>query len=128
MSPTSTGFVASPRAAMRATRSWKGASAPSPSTAARAAANGGPKPRLPTPLGAVLREDLAVAGRTGTLSARMRRTAAAGRCQAKTGTLTGASNLAGYCVSANGHVLAFAIFTDGIATRLAHTLQDHLAI
>jgi D-alanyl-D-alanine carboxypeptidase/D-alanyl-D-alanine-endopeptidase (penicillin-binding protein 4) len=82
----------------------------------------------PTPLGAVLRSDLAVAGRSGTLRRRMRGTAAAGRCEAKTGTLEGASNLAGYCTSANGHVLAFAIFTDGIATSFAHTLQDQMAI
>jgi D-alanyl-D-alanine carboxypeptidase/D-alanyl-D-alanine-endopeptidase (penicillin-binding protein 4) len=82
----------------------------------------------PTPIGAVLRGDLAVAGRTGTLERRMRGTAATGRCRAKTGTLTGASNLAGFCTSANGHVLAFAIFNDGIPVPFAHTIQDHLAI
>jgi serine-type D-Ala-D-Ala carboxypeptidase/endopeptidase (penicillin-binding protein 4) len=82
----------------------------------------------PTPLGKVLREDLAIAGRTGTLERRMRNTAAAGRCRAKTGTLTGASNLAGYCTSSNGHMLAFAIFNDDIPTSYAHTIQDHLAI
>jgi serine-type D-Ala-D-Ala carboxypeptidase/endopeptidase (penicillin-binding protein 4) len=82
----------------------------------------------PTPIGAVVRSDLAVAGRTGTLERRMRGTAAAGRCEAKTGTLTGASNLAGYCSSANGHVLAFAIFTDAIPVSYAHTIQDHLVI
>jgi D-alanyl-D-alanine carboxypeptidase/D-alanyl-D-alanine-endopeptidase (penicillin-binding protein 4) len=82
----------------------------------------------PTPNGAVLREHLAVAGRSGTLALRMRHTSAAGRCQGKTGTLTGASNLAGYCRSASGHDLAFAIFTDGISTRAAHTVQDHIAI
>jgi serine-type D-Ala-D-Ala carboxypeptidase/endopeptidase (penicillin-binding protein 4) len=82
----------------------------------------------PTSTGAVLRGDLAVAGRTGTLARRMRKTAAAGRCQAKTGTLTGASNLAGYCQAANGHLLAFAIFNDGIATEAAHLFQDHIVI
>jgi D-alanyl-D-alanine carboxypeptidase/D-alanyl-D-alanine-endopeptidase (penicillin-binding protein 4) len=82
----------------------------------------------PTPIGVVLSEDLAVAGRTGTLQRRMRGTAAAGRCRAKTGTLTGASNLAGFCTSANGHVLAFAIFNDAIPVPFAHTVQDHLAI
>jgi D-alanyl-D-alanine carboxypeptidase/D-alanyl-D-alanine-endopeptidase (penicillin-binding protein 4) len=69
-----------------------------------------------------------VAGRTGTLAFRMRHTGAAGRCEGKTGTLTGVSNLAGYCLSANGHTLAFAIFTDGISTEAAHTFQDHMAI
>jgi serine-type D-Ala-D-Ala carboxypeptidase/endopeptidase (penicillin-binding protein 4) len=82
----------------------------------------------PTALGAVLREDLAVAGQTGTLSRRMRHTRAAGRCRGKTGTLTGVSNLVGYCQSSNGHQLAFAIFNDGIATEAAHTFQDHMAI
>jgi serine-type D-Ala-D-Ala carboxypeptidase/endopeptidase (penicillin-binding protein 4) len=82
----------------------------------------------PTAAGAVLRGDLAVAGRTGTLAHRMRNTGAAGRCQGKTGTLTGVSNLAGYCQAADGHLLAFAIFTDGIEIEAAHVLQDHMAI
>ena len=82
----------------------------------------------PTPAGAVLREHMAVAGRTGTLALRMRGTGAAGRCQGKTGTLTGASNLVGYCQSAGGRLLAFAIFTDGISTSAAHVFQDHIAI
>jgi len=82
----------------------------------------------PTPIGQVLREHLAVAGRTGTLAERMRNTGAAGRCEGKTGTLTGVSNLVGYCQASNGHLLAFAIFTDGIATETAHVFQDHMAI
>ncbi len=81
-----------------------------------------------TPIGAVLREHMAIAGRTGTLSFRMRGSAAAGRCQGKTGTLTGVSNLVGYCQSSAGHLLAFAIFNDGIATEAAHIFQDHMAI
>ncbi len=81
-----------------------------------------------TPDGAILREHMAIAGRTGTLSERMRHTAAAGRCEAKTGTLTGASNLAGYCSSADGHTLAFALFNDGISTTFAHVVQDHITI
>jgi D-alanyl-D-alanine carboxypeptidase/D-alanyl-D-alanine-endopeptidase (penicillin-binding protein 4) len=81
-----------------------------------------------TPIGAVLRDSLAVAGRTGTLELRMRDTRAAGNCQGKTGTLTGVSNLVGYCQAADGHTLAFAIFTDGIPTETAHTFQDHMTI
>jgi D-alanyl-D-alanine carboxypeptidase/D-alanyl-D-alanine-endopeptidase (penicillin-binding protein 4) len=81
-----------------------------------------------TPEGQILREHMAVAGRTGTLALRMRHTAAAGRCQAKTGTLTGASNLAGYCNSANGHTLVFAVFNDAVSTTFAHLVQDHIAI
>jgi len=82
----------------------------------------------PTPIGAVLQGSLAVAGRTGTLELRMRHTGAEGRCQGKTGTLTGVSNLVGYCQAADGHTLAFAIFTDGIDVETAHTFQDHMAI
>jgi serine-type D-Ala-D-Ala carboxypeptidase/endopeptidase (penicillin-binding protein 4) len=82
----------------------------------------------PTQAGAVLRSHLAVAGRSGTLVHRMRTTAAAGRCQAKTGTLIGASNLAGYCRSVSGHTLAFAFFDDGIEVELAHAVQDQMAI
>ncbi len=82
----------------------------------------------PTPLGTTLREDMAVAGHSGTLSERMRGTAAAGRCQGKTGTLTGVSNLVGYCQDAAGQYLAFAFFNDGIATETAHVLQDNMTI
>jgi D-alanyl-D-alanine carboxypeptidase/D-alanyl-D-alanine-endopeptidase (penicillin-binding protein 4) len=81
-----------------------------------------------TPLGTTLRSDLAVAGQTGTLSERMRHTPASGRCQAKTGTLNGVSNLAGYCESEGGDILAFAFFNDDIETYEAHTIQDNMAI
>ncbi len=82
----------------------------------------------PTPLGALLRASMAVAGHTGTLEKRMRGTRAAGNCQGKTGTLTGYSNLVGYCQAANGHLLAFAFFDDAISTELAHVVQDHMTI
>ncbi len=82
----------------------------------------------PTPVGRVLRGDLAVAGQTGTLAERMRGTPAAGHCEGKTGTLTGVSNLAGYCQAADGHLLAFAFFNDGISTDFAHELQDNMTI
>jgi D-alanyl-D-alanine carboxypeptidase/D-alanyl-D-alanine-endopeptidase (penicillin-binding protein 4) len=81
----------------------------------------------PTPAGALLRGALAVAGRSGTLSHRMRHSPPAGRCQGKTGTLIGVSNLVGYCSSQSGHRIAFAIFTDGISTQLAHAIQDRMA-
>ncbi len=80
------------------------------------------------PFFGVLKGDMAVAGHSGTLERRMRGTTAAGRCHAKTGTLTGASNLAGYCNTVGGHLLAFAIFNDGISTEAAHAFQDHMAI
>ncbi len=76
------------------------------------------------PLGAVLRGALPVAGHTGTLRLRMRGTWASGRCQAKTGTLIGASNLAGWCDTKGGDTVAFAFFMDGIDVYAARALQD----
>jgi len=81
-----------------------------------------------TPIGTVLRDSMAVAGESGTLELRMRDTRAAGNCEGKTGTLTGVSNLVGYCQAADGHTLVFAIFTDGIPVETAHTFQDNMAI
>jgi D-alanyl-D-alanine carboxypeptidase/D-alanyl-D-alanine-endopeptidase (penicillin-binding protein 4) len=74
--------------------------------------------------GEVLRSDLAIAGHTGTLEERMRHTYAEGHCQGKTGTLTGVSNLAGYCQARDGHLIAFALFDDRIETYKAHAIQD----
>ncbi len=82
----------------------------------------------PTTLGTTLRADMAVAGHSGTLAERMRGTTAAGRCQGKTGTLTGVSNLVGYCQDAAGQYIAFAFFNDGIAIETAHELQDNMTI
>jgi D-alanyl-D-alanine carboxypeptidase/D-alanyl-D-alanine-endopeptidase (penicillin-binding protein 4) len=81
-----------------------------------------------TQVGEVLRSDLAVAGRSGTLALRMRSTTASGRCQAKTGTLDGVSNLAGYCQSEGGQTLAFCFLIDGDAELTAHELQDAMTI
>jgi serine-type D-Ala-D-Ala carboxypeptidase/endopeptidase (penicillin-binding protein 4) len=80
-----------------------------------------------TGYGHILRDDLAVAGRSGTLEERMRGTYAEGHCQGKTGTLEGVSNLAGYCDARDGHLIAFAFFDDGIAIEEAHVLQDAMA-
>jgi serine-type D-Ala-D-Ala carboxypeptidase/endopeptidase (penicillin-binding protein 4) len=81
-----------------------------------------------TPIGPVVRGDMAAAGRTGTLAERMKGTAAEGRCEGKTGTLTNVSNLVGYCAAADGHEIAFAFFIDGVPIEKAHTLQDNMAI
>jgi D-alanyl-D-alanine carboxypeptidase/D-alanyl-D-alanine-endopeptidase (penicillin-binding protein 4) len=67
---------------------------------------------------------LAVPGRTGTLSRRMRGTAAAGRCEAKTGTLNAVSALAGYCASQDGHTIAFAFLMSNVSIYSAHGVQD----
>ena len=73
-----------------------------------------------------MRTSLAVAGRSGTLVDRMRGTAAEGRCRAKTGTIDGVSNLAGYCTSRSGARTAFAILMSG-SVWTAHPLQNRMA-
>jgi D-alanyl-D-alanine carboxypeptidase/D-alanyl-D-alanine-endopeptidase (penicillin-binding protein 4) len=75
-------------------------------------------------LSPVLRAGLAQAGRSGTLTRRMRRTAAAGRCQAKTGTLIGVSALAGYCTTVKGREVAFAILQNTGDTYSAKRFED----
>jgi serine-type D-Ala-D-Ala carboxypeptidase/endopeptidase (penicillin-binding protein 4) len=75
---------------------------------------------------AALRDALPVAGRTGTLRYRMRGTAAAGRCQAKTGTLSGVSALVGYCDSRGGQLVGFAFLMNGVSVSGARSLQDRM--
>ncbi len=60
-------------------------------------------------VGATFRASLAIAGRTGTVKARMRGTPAEARCRVKTGTLRNVSSLAGYCLTAGGRDVAFAL-------------------
>lgn len=73
-------------------------------------------------------QDLALAGREGTVDSRMRGTAAYGRCRTKTGTLTGVSNLSGYCFNTSGRVMAFSILMNGVGSlSLAHLMQDRIA-
>jgi serine-type D-Ala-D-Ala carboxypeptidase/endopeptidase (penicillin-binding protein 4) len=74
-----------------------------------------------------MRLSLSVAGKSGTLFDRMRGTTAKGRCRAKTGTLSGVSNLAGYCNSKSGARLAFAFLMSGVSTWTGHRLQDRMA-
>ncbi len=70
---------------------------------------------------------LAVAGQSGTLVDRMRGTAAQGRCRAKTGTINGVSNLAGFCRSRSGARTAFAILMSNVSVWRAHPLQNKMA-
>lgn len=77
------------------------------------------------PIGQALRAALPAAGRTGTLVHRMVGTAADGRCQAKTGTLSDVSTLAGYCRGArSGHDIAFALLFNRCDISSAHYAQD----
>ena len=72
--------------------------------------------------------DLALAGHEGTVADRMHGTAADGRCRTKTGTLTGVSNLSGYCFNRDGRVMIFSILMSGVRDLdLAHAEQDLIA-
>jgi len=72
---------------------------------------------------------LATAGREGTLARRMRGTAAAGRCHAKTGTLNGVSALSGICFRGardEEHAVVFSILNNGVNTDAARRVQDRM--
>lgn len=73
------------------------------------------------------RESLAVAGVSGTVRARMGGTAAARRCQVKTGTLRLVSALAGYCRTASGRTLGFAFMFNRADTGAAKAREDRMA-
>jgi D-alanyl-D-alanine carboxypeptidase/D-alanyl-D-alanine-endopeptidase (penicillin-binding protein 4) len=70
---------------------------------------------------------LPIAGEDGTLKKRMLKTPAKGRVRAKTGTLEGISSLAGYCPTAEGHMLAFCIINQGVMKNTdGREFQDKL--
>ncbi len=72
---------------------------------------------------------LPVAGVDGTLKRRMAGTPAYGRIQAKTGSVSGVSTLAGYATARNGHLLAFCIMNQGVARgRDGRDFQDKVCI
>lgn len=75
------------------------------------------------------KRSLPIAGRSGTLAYRMRGTAAAGRCHAKTGTLflrTLASTLSGYCTTRSGTAVVFSVLIGGIGIDAAQAIEDRL--
>jgi D-alanyl-D-alanine carboxypeptidase/D-alanyl-D-alanine-endopeptidase (penicillin-binding protein 4) len=72
--------------------------------------------------------DLALAGHEGTTAGRMKGTPAYGRCRLKTGTLTGVSNLSGYCFNKSGRVMVFSTLMGSVgSTEYAHIEQDRIA-
>jgi serine-type D-Ala-D-Ala carboxypeptidase/endopeptidase (penicillin-binding protein 4) len=80
------------------------------------------------PAGEEFIQDLALAGQEGTVDDRMHGTAAYGRCRTKTGTLTGVSNLSGYCFNPGGRVMVFSILMGSVGDLgLAHLNQDRIA-
>jgi serine-type D-Ala-D-Ala carboxypeptidase/endopeptidase (penicillin-binding protein 4) len=73
-------------------------------------------------------QDLALSGKEGTTAGRMKGTAAYGRCRLKTGTLTGVSNLSGYCFNTDGKIMVFSTLMGSVgSTETAHFYQDKIA-
>jgi D-alanyl-D-alanine carboxypeptidase/D-alanyl-D-alanine-endopeptidase (penicillin-binding protein 4) len=77
-------------------------------------------------LAPAFRGSLGVACRSGTLGGRMCRTAAAGRCRGKTGTLSNVSALSGYCDLSDRKV-AFSIIMNNVNVSGARSIQDRMA-
>ncbi|MFL5871485.1 MAG: D-alanyl-D-alanine carboxypeptidase/D-alanyl-D-alanine-endopeptidase [Solirubrobacterales bacterium] len=69
---------------------------------------------------------LPIAGKEGTVADRMRGTAAEGNCETKTGTLSDASALSGYC-KAGPHTIAFSILMNSVNVDAARKAQDRIA-
>ena len=83
--------------------------------------------RAHEPIYIPLYETLPIAGVDGTLGSRMKDGTAYRNVRAKTGTINGVITLAGYCRSANGHELAFAILLNEITSQItAKALEDEL--
>ena len=61
-------------------------------------------------------ETLPVAGRDGTLSNRMKGTAAEGNARAKTGSMSNVRGLSGFVTTADGEPLAFSILANNFET------------
>jgi len=79
-----------------------------------------------TPVGNQLSAALPTVGEDGTVRSIGVKTAAQGHCIAKTGTLDGVSNLAGYCHSRGGHTLAFALEIDGPPNYVGLELESRM--
>jgi D-alanyl-D-alanine carboxypeptidase/D-alanyl-D-alanine-endopeptidase (penicillin-binding protein 4) len=78
------------------------------------------------PAGQAFLASLAIPGSTGTVRRRMRGTPAQ-RCHVKTGTLRDVSSLAGYCTTAGGRDLGFALLFNRVNIAAAHAIQDRIA-
>jgi D-alanyl-D-alanine carboxypeptidase/D-alanyl-D-alanine-endopeptidase (penicillin-binding protein 4) len=84
------------------------------------------EPRLRDPYVA----SLPIAGRAGTLAARMKGTAAEGNAHAKTGSFTNARGIAGFVQSADGEPLAFAILANnyGVPGEVVDRVSDAIVV
>jgi D-alanyl-D-alanine carboxypeptidase/D-alanyl-D-alanine-endopeptidase (penicillin-binding protein 4) len=80
------------------------------------------------PAGEEFIQALALTGKEGTVAGRMVGTAAYGRCRTKTGTISGVSNLSGYCFNRSGRIMVFATLMGSVSDLgLAHLTQDRIA-
>jgi D-alanyl-D-alanine carboxypeptidase/D-alanyl-D-alanine-endopeptidase (penicillin-binding protein 4) len=79
-----------------------------------------------TPVGRGLAASLPTVGVDGTVQYIGIKTAARGRCIAKTGTLDGVTNLAGYCRTRAGRDVAFALMVDGPSNAAAIPLESRM--
>jgi len=80
--------------------------------------------------GEIYRSSLPVAGEDGTLSDRMKNTAAAGRIFAKTGTVEHVVALSGYATTTRGAQLIFSILgnNNSLHAQTADTVLDAIAV
>jgi D-alanyl-D-alanine carboxypeptidase/D-alanyl-D-alanine-endopeptidase (penicillin-binding protein 4) len=73
-------------------------------------------------------QDLALTGKEGTVDGRTVGTPAYARCRTKTGTISGVSNLSGYCFNKNGRIMVFSILMGSVGDLgYAHLTQDRIA-
>lgn len=81
-------------------------------------------------IGNAFREALPIAGVDGTLSNRMKDTAAMGNLRAKTGTLTGVSCLSGYVHTRDGEPLVFSIMMNNFVgpASIARRTQNEIGV
>lgn len=80
------------------------------------------------PAGDEFIQALALTGKEGTVDGRTVGTPAYGRCRTKTGTISGVSNLSGYCFNTSGRIMVFAVLMGSVYDLgLAHLTQDRIA-
>lgn len=71
----------------------------------------------------ILIRSFPIAGVDGTLERRMRNTAAENNVKAKTGTLSGVSNLSGFVTAKNGHQIIFSILTQNQTRKTSRVVE-----